>query len=107
MSLLNVGTRCHTCALVDFLPLTCPSCAHVFCRDHAQRHECVPNTQLEEAAGPSRKRLRGTCAYGECQEETLESVGGFEGQAEDNVAREVRCVCGSAFCIKYAEVWGG
>ncbi|BEJ14719.1 hypothetical protein CspHIS471_0404860 [Cutaneotrichosporon sp. HIS471] len=98
MSLLDVGTGCATCALADFLPFTCPGCERVFCREHVQGHDC---SQPQIQAGPSRKRLRGTCAFGECKEETIESVGGLEGAAEDNVARQVRCVCGGAFCVKH------
>jgi hypothetical protein len=87
MSLLDVGARCAACSLVDFLPFTCPGCSQVFCREHVQGHDCASQPQAEAEAGPSRKRLRGTCAYGECKE-------------EEGIAREVRCTCGGAFCIK-------
>jgi hypothetical protein len=103
MSLLDVGARCAACSLVDFLPFTCPGCSQVFCREHVQGHDCASQPQAEAEAGPSRKRLRGTCAYGECKEETIESVGGLEAALEEEgegIAREVRCTCGGAFCIK-------
>ncbi|CAK9786882.1 hypothetical protein CC85DRAFT_331550 [Cutaneotrichosporon oleaginosum] len=97
MSLLDIGARCHACALVDFLPFSCPGCSKVFCREHVQTHDCP----TPAAARPEwRKRLRGICAYGGCDEETIESIGGLEGSADD-VAREVRCTCGNAYCVKH------
>lgn len=100
MSLLDVGSRCQECTLVDFLPFTCPSCSFVFCRAHVQSHAC-PAAQSAQPGEPSRKRVKGTCAFASCQEETLESVGGFETSEEESIARQVRCVCGGAFCISY------
>jgi hypothetical protein len=102
MSLLDVGTKCAACGVVDFLPFSCSGCSGVFCREHVQEHPCS-GQPTATATDSARKRIRGTCAARGCTTETIESIGGYEGSYTDGggegIARSVRCVCGGAFCV--------
>uniref|UniRef100_A0A060T2E8 ARAD1C31108p n=1 Tax=Blastobotrys adeninivorans TaxID=409370 RepID=A0A060T2E8_BLAAD len=41
--ILNVGSHCHTCNNIDFLPFKCDECGHEFCSTHRtpESHGCL------------------------------------------------------------------
>lgn len=41
--ILNVGSHCHTCNNIDFLPFKCDECGHDFCSTHRtpESHGCL------------------------------------------------------------------
>ena len=110
MSLLNIGALCASCHLNDFLPISCPHCKVVFCKDHILSHSCdsdAPSTTKREVK-PS-TWVREKCFFGGCRNPTVESIAGWSSastpggvEAEGGIAREVKCPqCSHAFCTEY------
>jgi hypothetical protein len=46
MSMLDIGARCASCALVDFLPTTCPHCGLIYCRLSQRVPRVVPRVLI-------------------------------------------------------------
>ncbi|KAK8847557.1 hypothetical protein IAR55_005416 [Kwoniella newhampshirensis] len=113
MSILSPGTRCTGCALIDFLPITCPRCSLPYCAQHIHSHVCTASSQDdpskdEDVAVGRLGRGKMSCEMRECERESIESVAGLAsgsgsgmGEGEEvKIAREVRCSgCGGAFCV--------
>ncbi|WVW78264.1 hypothetical protein I302_100217 [Kwoniella bestiolae CBS 10118] len=108
MSLLSPGQRCTLCSIVDFLPLTCPSCDQVYCKDHIQSslHTCT-QTSLDGTTSTDKPgrldRGKTICEVRGCERESIESIAGFVGRdVGEGIAKEVRCGgCGGAFCVEH------
>jgi hypothetical protein len=101
MSLLDVGKACYKCSTIDFLPITCPSCSHTFCRTHIHSHGCtLSTTEVNAQAGPSSFAKKVTCDYGTCGRARIEAIAGVV--EVGGVGKQVRCSgCQGAFCTMY------
>ena len=42
---MEIGTYCHLCKQLDFLPFKCNKCHHHYCLKHypSDKHECLSN----------------------------------------------------------------
>lgn len=104
MSLLQVGSSCHACGIIDFLPFTCPSCQQTFCTSHIHQHACASTStsstlnQIPRNTSTVKKTL---CPVKECERPTIEAIAGI-GDGGEGIAKDVRCHgCGQAFCVVY------
>jgi len=105
----QIGARCAhpVCDLNDFLPIRCPLCTEIFCREHASppdKHQCFGARNDVVGDGEGAKMTR--CEIEGCKKITL----GFEssgtgGSSVTTTAREAaggRCPgCGGAFCASH------
>jgi len=103
MSVLDVGARCSSCDLVDFLPISCNHCSLIYCKNHIATHGCVEISTRESypEAGPSSFARKTRCDVKGCTNPTIESIGGFQANSteEETLVKRVRCLtCGGAFC---------
>jgi hypothetical protein len=103
MSVLDVGARCSSCDLVDFLPISCNHCSLIYCKNHIATHGCVEISIRESypEAGPSSFARKTRCDVKGCTNPTIESIGGFQADSteEETLVKRVRCLtCGGAFC---------
>jgi len=101
MATLHVGARCGVCPLVDFLPITCPHCSLVYCKDHISTHACVEattSTYHHPTASSSSFAKKTQCDVDKCERPRIEAIGGY---SDGEIAKQVRCeYCGGAFCTQ-------
>ncbi|XP_065186322.1 AN1-type zinc finger protein 1-like isoform X2 [Sycon ciliatum] len=81
MAELNIGQQCfeRTCHQLDFLPITCPGCQQVFCRQHSQpsSHDCPAKDGRQLATPsevPSADSVQTSCDIAECSRHDLVAV---------------------------------
>ncbi|KZT57022.1 hypothetical protein CALCODRAFT_295452 [Calocera cornea HHB12733] len=94
------GTLCSypSCHLHDFLPIPCPGCHQLFCRDHALPHEhgCASLATLSTANASQYVAAR-RCDLSGCSQKAM--LGNIHAEGEDAV---VKCqACKGAFCVTH------
>ena len=72
---MEIGSHCHyfDCNRLDFLPIKCPSCKNLFCKDHSlpNVHQCPNLSQFGENSAIETKEKskpeKEICFIGGCQ----------------------------------------
>ncbi len=79
MAELDIGQHCTVpeCKQLDFLPILCPSCRQVFCKDHSfvDNHPC--SHEYDNVPSPASIESRAAvpaCQYGNCGKRELTPV---------------------------------
>ncbi|KZV91609.1 hypothetical protein EXIGLDRAFT_836993 [Exidia glandulosa HHB12029] len=96
MALVQQGSRCATCGIVDFLPIVCTACTNEYCRDHIHQHVCTPAPA--QPATPDRDAPvthLARCALESCDNPSLDSM-----SSQSSVLCDA---CKLAFCAYHRE----
>ncbi|KAI9224648.1 hypothetical protein BC828DRAFT_48156 [Blastocladiella britannica] len=92
MEIPDLGSRCKvaTCGLIDFLPIKCPYCAQLHCKDHAlpDAHQCPDVTVTTATGSASTSAFRTTCALASCSQ-------------QDNHITVPCSSCHAAYCVRH------